>query len=151
MDVLRRNTDYALRAMVNLARNYKIKSVSTRQMAFEDDIPPQLACKVLQKLHNAKLVESCMGPKGGFRLSREPSKTNLLQVVTAIQGPVTLNRCLLGVGACPRQPSCMATEKLAGLQEYIDNYLRRITLDELLQTRGTKRKSRAGNPKRRKT
>lgn len=150
MDVLRRNTDYALRAMVNLARNYDRESVSTRQVAYEEDIPSQLACKLLQKLHNARLVESCMGPNGGFRLSRKPSKINLLEVIEAIQGSLRLNRCLLGVDACPRQPNCVAGEKLAELQEHIDSYLGSITLDELLRGRGKKRKKRARNPKRKR-
>jgi len=35
----------------------------------------------MRKLHNARLVESCMGPKGGFQLSRGTSKTGLVEVI----------------------------------------------------------------------
>lgn len=150
MDILRRNTDYALRAMVNLAKHYERKSVPTSQLAREEDIPYQLACKILQKLHNARLVESYMGPNGGFRLSTKPSRINLLEVVEAIQGPVRLNKCLLGVDACPRQPSCPVSGKLAKLQEHIGSYLRGITLDKLLQSRRTKEKQTGKNLKRKK-
>jgi Rrf2 family protein len=140
MDVLRRNTDYALRAMVNLARHYQQKLVPTREVANQENISYQLTCKLMQKLHYAKLVKSCMGPNGGFQLSRKPSKISLLEVVEAIQGPVSLNKCLLGVDACEQQRNCAVSRELAGLQEYIDSYLRGITLDELLQDRGKKRK-----------
>jgi Rrf2 family protein len=140
MDVLRRNTDYALRAMVNLARHYQQKLVPTREVASQENISYQLTCKLMQKLHYAKLVKSCMGPNGGFQLSRKPSKISLLEVVEAIQGPVSLNKCLLGVDACEQQRNCAVSRELAGLQEYIDSYLRGITLDELLQDRGKKRK-----------
>lgn len=133
MDVLRRNTDYALRAMVNLARHYGNEPVSTRTVAVEEGISYQLTCKLMQKLHNVKLVESCMGPKGGFRLSKEPAKISLLEVIEAIQGPVRFNRCLLGVDVCSRQKTCPVREKLAELQEHVGNYLGGITLDELLQ------------------
>ncbi|UCF43167.1 MAG: Rrf2 family transcriptional regulator [Planctomycetota bacterium] len=150
MDVLRRNTDYALRAMVNLARHYGRESVSTKQIASQENISYQLACKILQRLHNAKLVESCMGPKGGFRLSREPSKINLLELIRATQGPVQLNRCLLGVSECPRRPKCTVSNRLAELQRHIDGYLGAITLDELSTSRlmkksKTKYKSRRKN------
>jgi Rrf2 family protein len=125
--------------MVGLARQDSNDPLSTRQLAKEQDIPYQLACKILQKLHNAKLVESCMGPNGGFRLSREPSKISLLDVIAAIQGPVRLNRCLLGVSECPRRPKCAVSKRLAELQKHIDGYFGAITLDELSTSRVMKK------------
>ncbi|HOV77756.1 MAG TPA: Rrf2 family transcriptional regulator, partial [Sedimentisphaerales bacterium] len=68
MDILRRNTDYALRLMVSLARHGRDASISTRSLAQEQDVPYQLACKLMQQLHAGKLVESYMGARGGFRL-----------------------------------------------------------------------------------
>jgi Rrf2 family protein len=82
-----------------------------------------------------------MGPKGGFRLNREPSKISVLEVIEAIQGPLALNRCLLSIDACPRQRGCAVRVKLAGLQRYIESQLSSITLDELARSRVAKRKS----------
>ena len=134
MDVLRRNTDYALRAMLNLASRWGQGPISTRAVSQEMDIPYQLACKLMQRLHKAKLLESCMGPKGGFRLNREPSKINLLEIIEAIQGPVILNRCLVDVAACVRQPSCPVNRRLAKLQRSLEEFLSGVTLDELLES-----------------
>jgi Rrf2 family protein len=121
--------------MLGLAGDNGQKPVSARQLAKEQDIPYQLACKILQKLHKAKLVESCMGPNGGFRLSRESSKISLLDIIAAIQGPVRLNRCLLSVSKCQRRPKCAVSKRLAELQRHIDGYLGQTTLDELLAGR----------------
>ncbi len=131
MEILRRNTDYALRAVLTLAESTGKEPASARQIARRENISYQLTCKILQKLNEAKLVESSMGPKGGFQLRKKPSKINLLQVISAIQGPVRLNRCLLGVNKCPKQPDCPVSKKLAGLQNYIDSFLSGITLEEL--------------------
>ena len=90
MDILRRNTDYALRIMVDLAMHWGQESISTRAVSNDMDVPYQLACKLMQKLHKAKLVKSLRGPKGGFRLSKNPSMTNLLKIIETIQGPVSL-------------------------------------------------------------
>jgi Rrf2 family protein len=149
MDVLRRNTDYALRAVVNLTAHYGNEPVSTRTIAAEEDISYQLACKLMQKLQKAGLVKSCMGPKGGFQLIREPAMISLMEVVEAIQGPISLNRCLQGIDACTKQEGCSVRAKLVGLQESISGYLTGITLDELSSHRCTKRNKNVRNLKRR--
>jgi Rrf2 family protein len=131
MDVVRRNTDYAARLMVHLAKHYGNGPISTRAAAAEEQVPYQLACKLMQKLNNTKLVSSCMGPKGGFVLGAEPSKISLLEVVEAIQGPITMNRCLLSEDACSRETICTVREKLADIQENMTRGLAAITLDEL--------------------
>jgi Rrf2 family protein len=167
MDILRRNTDYALRAMVNLARHYGNGTVSTRTLTAKENIPYQLACKLMQKLHSARLVESCMGPKGGFRLGKEPSKISLLEIIELIQGPIGLNRCLLGKNVCVRQKSfirlnnrcllvknvcvrqkscpCPVRAKLAELQQCVNSHLAAITLNELLQSKSSQKKGEQKN------
>jgi Rrf2 family iron-sulfur cluster assembly transcriptional regulator len=133
MDLVRRNTDYALRAMVYLARHHNDGLVSAREISEKGDVPYQLACKLLQKLHSAKLVESCMGPKGGFRLSRTLSKIHLLEIIEAIQGKIQLSRCLLGENICPHQKSCKIRMKLAELEKTINKYLGSITLEKIVR------------------
>jgi len=147
MDVIRRNTDYAVRLAVHLAKHYGNEPISTRASAAEEHVPYQLACKLMQKLNNAKLVTSCMGPKGGFVLGAEPSKISLLDVVEAIQGSINMNRCLLSEDTCPKRTTCKVRGKLASLQKNINNGLAAITLDELTH-KGPNKKVR--NTKRRK-
>jgi len=142
MDVLRRNTDYALRMMTALASQSNGKSVSARQLASEGNFSYDLGCKILQRLHKAGLVQSRMGPKGGFSLNREPSEITLLEIVSVLQGGIRLNRCLLGGNGCEFQPECGISAKLAHLQRHIDDYLGGITLAEILRNRSKKKTRR---------
>lgn len=135
MDVVRRNTDYAVRLMVHLAREYGQGPVSTRVVAREEGVSYPLACKLMQKLHGSKLIDSCMGPKGGFTLGRAPTNITLLEVVEAIQGPISLNKCLLSSDACGRQTHCTVRAKLAGVQETILKSLAGITFADLSRSR----------------
>lgn len=137
MDILRRNTDYAMRLMVGLAGRDEGEAVSTRVLADEQDVSYQLACKLMQQLHAAKLVSSSMGPKGGFRLGRDPGQISLLDIVQVIQGPLSLNRCLLNDACCPRKDSCPVRVKIGELQNQMDEYLGGVTLGDLVRTRTT--------------
>ena len=120
--------------MVHLACNYGTTAVSTRTIADSEDISYQLACKLMQRLGIAGLVKSSMGPKGGFVLSRNPRKINLLEVIEAVQGSISVNQCLAeGVG-CDRSPECPVSKTLEELQDYIENFLTKTTLDKMCKT-----------------
>ena len=142
MDVVRRNTDYAVRLMVNLARRDDNGPVSTRTAAMQEQVSYQLACKLMQRLHKAGLLKSSMGPQGGFNLSRTPSEISLLDMISAIQGPVSVNKCVLIPNVCPQSRHCSVRDKLAGLEKDINGRLSKITLDELAHKHTTKGKGR---------
>lgn len=131
MNLLRQNTDYALRMLVGLGKRGG-ELVNVRVLAEECQVPQQFAAKIMQKLHDEGIVESVMGPRGGFRLARHPSGIDLLSVVQVVQGPVVVNTCLLGEKACERQNECLITGRLSGLQCKVEEYLRGITLDDIL-------------------
>ena len=136
MDVLRRNTDYGLRMMAALAQDFGSgRAISARQLARDGHFSYQLGCKLLQKLRKAGLVKSDMGPKGGFSLGKKPSEINLMDIITVLQGGVQLNKCIVDADGCEFQSECEISTKLSCLQLYIDGYLGRITLEEILQGR----------------
>jgi Rrf2 family protein len=140
MDVLRRNTDYGLRMMVALAEHFNNgRLISARQLASDGHFSYQLGCKLLQKLHKAELVKSGMGPKGGFTLSKKPSKITLMEIIKVLQGGIRMNKCLPGGDGCEFEPKCEVNTKLVCLQLYIEGYLGGITLKEILQSQ-SKRK-----------
>ncbi|MDD5064650.1 MAG: Rrf2 family transcriptional regulator [Phycisphaerae bacterium] len=135
MDVLRRNTDYALRIMVSLAKRFNGEFISARQLAEDGHFSYQLGCKILQRLHKAGLVKSDMGPKGGFALNKEPSAISLMEIINVLQGGLRLNRCLFGGKGCEFEAECEINTKLTCLQLYIEGYLSGITLTEILRSR----------------
>lgn len=134
MDVLRRNTDYGLRAMIYLSMRYGKKPVSARELSRAGNYPYQLGCKLMQRLHKAGLVKSCMGPKGGFQLSRAPGKITLFEIIKVLQGGIRLNRCHVGGVGCECAPECVISVKLGSLQRYIDDYFGGITLEGMLES-----------------
>ena len=143
MDVVRRNTDYAVRLMVNLARQYGDGPISTRKAASEELVSYQLACKLMQTLQKAGLLKSSMGPKGGFVLDRNPSEISLLDIISSIQGPISVNKCVLSPKVCSQWDTCPVRIKLADLQKNFNDGLAKITLDDLIHKSITKGKGKA--------
>ncbi|MGD0597082.1 MAG: Rrf2 family transcriptional regulator [Sedimentisphaerales bacterium] len=139
MDIIRRNTDYALRAAVELAGRFGGEPVSTKEIAVRQQIPYQLACKLMQRLHKAGIVKSEMGPSGGFMLCKNPSKITVRQLVETIQGPVRLNNCKL----CRLCRCCNISPELARLQGKINEFLDGLTLGQLADTNGAKKPAKS--------
>lgn len=131
MDVIRRNTDYAMRLICGLVKNFQKKPVSARQLAEEFDVSYELSCKLMQKLAAAKLVRSVMGAAGGFEIAKPPSEISLLQVIEAVQGGISFNRCVPDPKKCPNGLTCGICKKLTGLQNYIEEYLKKTMLSDL--------------------
>jgi Rrf2 family protein len=136
MDIIRRNTDYALRAAVELAGRFGREPLATKDIAGRQRIPYQLTCKLLQRLHKAGIVKSAMGPAGGFTLCRKPSSITARDVVEAIQGPVRLSRCLFSKNFCRLSQCCPINPELGRLQNKINAFLDDLTLRQLSTARG---------------
>jgi Rrf2 family protein len=132
MDIIRRNTDYGLRAALVLAEHYD-RAVPVRKISSLEQIPYPLTCKLMQKLHGAGIVKSTMGPRGGFKLAKDPAKISLLQLTEILQGNLRLSRCLSHQNFCPRRSVCSINRELATLQKQIDNFFVRVSLDDLLE------------------
>jgi len=135
MELIRRDTDYAFRFAAQLVGAYGEGCLlSARVLAKDSEVPYALTCKILQKLAVAGIVKSTMGPKGGFQLSKKPETIEFKQVVEAIQGPVSVNKCLVSDYRCPLKSTCSVHPKLAVLQTTINDYLKGLTLQEFART-----------------
>lgn len=131
MELIRRHTDYALRALVYLAaRGGEV--VSASDIARTQDIPIGFLQKILQRLVKSGLVASHRGVQGGYSLARDPGSVTVLDVVEIIQGKPAMNRCLLGREKCSRELSCPLRHTLLDIQEQVARLMSRMTLRELV-------------------
>lgn len=139
MDIIRRNTDYALRMMNLLADFYrKNEAVSARTLSRDAVVPYPLTCKLLQKLQKKKIVNSLMGPRGGYLLARHPEQISFYEVIETIQGPISVNRCFLGQYQCPLKGKCPLHRKLIRIQDEIINSLQKTKISELISNEHVK-------------
>ena len=101
-----RQADYAVRAVLYLARLGQEDRAATSQVAQEQHIPPSFLAKIISQLSIAGLLHTSRGARGGVTLAREPKDITLLEVIEAIDGPIMLNECVGETGACTFDEEC---------------------------------------------
>ena len=127
-----RQADYALRAMLYLARMEQNQRAATSQIAKEMEIPPSFLAKIISQLSIAGLIHTSRGARGGVSLARKPKAISLLDVVEAIDGPITLNECTQDPTICSFGESCPIHEVWCETQAELVRKLRESTFDTLL-------------------
>lgn len=105
---LTRAADYAVRVMIHLATAPAGSRQSRESLAEAADVPAQFMGKVLQALTRVQLITSHRGSLGGYALARPAESITMLEVIEAIEGPMTLNVCLTGPDVCGRSWWCAA-------------------------------------------
>ncbi|WP_166354982.1 Rrf2 family transcriptional regulator [Phytoactinopolyspora limicola] len=85
--------EWALHTCLNLAWVEEGQAVPTSRLAEVYGLPVAYLNKQLQALVRAGVLRSTTGPRGGFRLGRDPRNITLLDIVVAIEGPEDAFRC----------------------------------------------------------
>ena len=101
-----RQADYAVRAVLYLARTGNNERAATSTIAKEQKIPPSFLAKIISQLSIAGLLHTSRGAHGGVTLARAPGDITLLAVVEAIDGPIQLNECVANPGICTFEANC---------------------------------------------
>ncbi len=123
--------EYAIRALVFLARFPDRGAAQGVEIAKAEGLPAPVLGKVLQELVRKGLLESRRGPGGGFRLARNPRLITLRDVVAAIDGLDQFAECAVGLEGCSDNSPCPLHDTWKGLRTQLMTYLETTTLDDM--------------------
>jgi len=127
--------DYATRAVLHLSVTDGERRCDCDTIAQAQAIPMSFLAKILQRLTAAGIILSFKGSCGGFVLARPAESITLLEVIQAVDGPIALNKCLLGNRSCDRQDSCPFHPIWNDLQTSLQDCLRQVTFAKLASWR----------------
>lgn len=99
--------DYAVRAVLELALQPSGVRLSCETIAQRHAIPLAFLTKIVARLANEGILRNQRGVNGGVQLARPAEEINLLEVVEAIDGPITFNRCNRKPSECSRSRTCV--------------------------------------------
>jgi Rrf2 family iron-sulfur cluster assembly transcriptional regulator len=120
--------DYACRALLSLTLHAEGSPTSVRDIAERTGLPQPYLEQILLALKGAGLVRSKRGVGGGYVLARRPEEILLSEIVSAVDGPITLGD--FGEphqdGSCSHEGQCvlLAVWKVAGehMREHLGSY-----------------------------
>ncbi|HQN42793.1 MAG TPA: Rrf2 family transcriptional regulator [Anaerolineaceae bacterium] len=127
-----RQADYALRAILFLARQDSNVRSATSQIAKVQHIPPSFLAKIISQLAIAGLIHTSRGARGGVTLARPAEEITVLEVVEAIDGPMELNQCTLSSAVCPFGPACPLRALWCDTQDVLIERLRTTTFGRIV-------------------
>jgi len=123
--------EYGLRAMVYLAAHTDGRPVPLSEIAQHEAIPGPFLERILARLRQSGLVRATRGASGGYGLALPPAEIAVGDVVTALEGPLSLVGCVPDEGGCGRAASCASRVVWRRLDSAINGALDGITLEEL--------------------
>lgn len=128
---LNKKIEYGVIALLYLS-NKEDRAASVREMASQCGISETLLSKIMQSMKNRGFVVASHGNQGGYRLNREISQINLLELTHLLAGPVQVAECLDPKGGdCPIKENCAIASPMHLLNTKIMKLFEQTSLETL--------------------
>jgi Rrf2 family protein len=138
MRTISKRTQYGLKAMLALGRKYREGPVLIGTMAREESIPIKFLEAILLDMKGRGLLDSKMGRKGGYFLSRPPSAVTIGSIIRVIEGPLAPLPCASETAfkaceECVDVENCGTRIIMRRVRDAISDVLDRTTLADLIK------------------
>ena len=132
---------YAVMAMADLAR-YSGEGrgdppVRLSEIAGRQEISLSYLEQLFAKLRRRALVESVRGPGGGYCLAKDMADVSVADIILAVDEPIDATQCG-GKENCRDDQKCITHDLWAKLNDHILDYLRAVTLKQMVDAQAAK-------------
>src|SRR5262245_6292165 len=131
--VYTRSTQYAIRALLYLAKHSNQQLCRIERIAKQENIPQAFLAKLIQRLVKKNLVHSVRGVKGGIRLNFPPEKITLFMIAESIEefsGGKMM--CALKDNECSESSPCVLHQSWKEIRDLELAFLNKITIATLM-------------------
>ncbi len=125
-----------MRTLMDIAMHQAKGPVTLNDIAERQKISVKYLWQVINPLKTAGLLSVTRGAKGGYVLARRPEKITMLEVLTLLEGPVSVVECLTKKDFCHQVDVCVARTVWGEVNQAVEKALKGITLDEVLRRCG---------------
>src|SRR5215469_6860154 len=128
---LNKLTDYGIVLMAHVARSHEEMPHTARSLAKETRIPLPTVGKLLRELHDAELLVSHRGVKGGYNLARDAGAISVSDIVLALEGPIGFTECSVEPGLCGMERRCAIKSNSQIIGDALRDALNHVMLSDL--------------------
>jgi Rrf2 family iron-sulfur cluster assembly transcriptional regulator len=122
---------FAVTAMIDLGLRQQAGPVALAGIAEREKISLSYLEQLFGKLRRNHLVTSVRGPGGGYCLARPMKRISVADIIQAVDEPLDATQCG-GRGDCQDHQPCMTHDLWITLNKKMFDYLRAVTLEELV-------------------
>ncbi len=126
---------YGTRLMLNLAIHYNENPMLLKDIAKQEDISEGYLQHIVDALKGAGLIRSNRIGHGGYTLTRHPSKINLKEILTVLEGSICLVECIDNPDVCDRSKTCIARKTWKRISDEFSKSLESINLEDMIKDR----------------
>jgi len=130
MPNLAQSTGYAILALGFIA-SAAGKPLLTRTIAEKCGLPAPFLSKIINRLARGHLVNTQRGVNGGVMLSRPANQITLYEVCSALDDPILVKRCMLGIAECSDARACPAHEFNIEQRNQILDFINSTTIADI--------------------
>lgn len=123
---------YGTRALLDIASHYTGVPIRERDIAMRQNIPLPYLERLINMLVGTGIVISTRGSKGGVKLAKSPQDIKLIEVVSILEGSMTVVECLDNPDVCPRSKFCSTKDLWGDVNRAMLEVLESNTLQDLV-------------------
>lgn len=128
---LSRFADYAVVILSQMAGQNAVR-LSASDLAVQCNLPEPTVAKILKSLTRAGVLTSTRGVNGGYGLARSVDKITVADIITAMDGPISITDCADN-SPCVLEGHCSMHGRWGKVNLAIRTALDSITLVDLMQ------------------
>ena len=126
---------YSIRIMIDLAEHSEKDYVPLKEVAERQGLSLKYVERIVPVLKEKRLVDSVHGKGGGYRLTKDPDRYTLWEILNATEGDLAPVACLSADAApCDRAAECKTLPVWKKYYKLTKEYFSEITLADLMST-----------------
>ena len=122
---------FAVTAMIDLAMHDGSGPVTLAEISGRQHISLSYLEQLFGKLRRQTLVASTRGPGGGYQIAKPLGEVSVADIICAVDEPIDATQCR-GRENCRDEHKCITHDLWQSLNEHIFDYLRSVTLAQLV-------------------